>query len=82
MSVLECAGCKVSDEPTDEQIRDEVNKFLIKQVELLGLSVESKTELLRLVLLVDTCEQANQVRETILKAVQERTSRNEGFGSL
>lgn len=52
MSVLECAGCNVSDEPTEEQIRDEVNKFLIKQVELSGLRLEAKAELLRLVLLV------------------------------
>ena len=57
MSVLECAGCNMSEEPTEEQIRDEVNKFLIKQVELSGLSVESQTELLRLVLLVDEYEQ-------------------------
>ena len=42
----------MSEEPTEEQIRDEVNKFLIKQVELSRLSLEAKSELLRLVLLV------------------------------
>ena len=58
MSVLECVGCKVSEEPTEEQIRDEVNKFLIKQVALSGLSMKASAELLRLVLLVNKCEQA------------------------
>ena len=52
MSALECVGCNVSEEPTEEQIRDEVNKFLIKQVALSGLSMKAKSELLRLVLLV------------------------------
>ena len=47
----------MSEEPTEEQIRDEVNKFLIKQVELSGLSMKASAELLRLVLLVDKCEQ-------------------------
>ena len=42
----------MSEEPTEEQVRDEVNNFLIKQVELSGLSLEAKSELLRLVLLV------------------------------
>lgn len=45
-------GVNVSEEPTEEQIRDEVNKFLIKQVALSGLSMKAKSELLRLVLLV------------------------------
>ena len=47
----------MSDEPTEEQIRDEVNQFLIKQVELSGLSVRASVELLRLVLLVQECKQ-------------------------
>lgn len=47
----------MSDEPTEEQIMDEVNKFLTKQVALSGLSMKSSAELLRLVLLVDECEQ-------------------------
>ena len=53
--VLECGA--MSEEPTDEQIRDEVNQFLIKQVALSGLSMEASAELLRLVLLVNKCEQ-------------------------
>ena len=48
----------MSEEPTEEQIRDEVNQFLINQVELSGLSLRASVELLRLVLLVDKCEQA------------------------
>ena len=47
----------MSEEPTEEQIRDEVNKFLMNQVALSGLSLDAKAELLRLVLLVDKCEQ-------------------------
>ena len=42
----------MSDEPTEKQIRDEVNQFLIKQVALSGLRMEAKSELFRLVLLV------------------------------
>ena len=57
MSVLECAGCNMSDEPTEKQIRDEVNQFLTKQVELSGLSLRASVELLRLVLLVEECKQ-------------------------
>lgn len=53
--VLECGA--MSEEPTEEQIRDEVNKFLMNQVALSGLSLDAKAELLRLVLLVDKCEQ-------------------------
>ena len=53
--VLECGA--MSEEPTEEQIRDEVNKFLINQVALSGLSMEASAELLRLVLLVNKCEQ-------------------------
>lgn len=47
----------MSDEPTEEQIRDEVNQFLIKQVALSGLSLRASVELLKLVLLVNECEQ-------------------------
>lgn len=53
--VLECGV--MSEEPTEKQIRDEVNQFLIKQVALSGLSLEATFELLRLVLLVNDCEQ-------------------------
>ena len=53
--VLECGV--MSDEPTEEQIRDEVNKFLIRQVALSGLSMKASAELLQLVLLVNKCEQ-------------------------
>jgi hypothetical protein len=47
----------MSDEPTDKQIRDEVNQFLTKQVVLSGLSLDAKSEFLRLVLLVEECKQ-------------------------
>ena len=57
MNVQECAACNMSEEPTEEQIRDEVNQFLIKQVELSGLSLRASVELLKLVLLVSECEQ-------------------------
>ena len=57
MSVRECVGCEMSDEPTEKQIRDEVNRFLNRQVELSGLSLEASAELLRLVLLVQECKQ-------------------------
>lgn len=56
MSALVCAGCNMSDESTEKQIRNEVNQFLIKQVELSGLSLEAKSDLLRLVLLVQAKE--------------------------
>ena len=57
MNVLECAGCEMSDELTEKQIRDEVNQFLTKQVELSGLSLRASVELLRLVFLVQECKQ-------------------------
>ena len=47
----------MSDEPTEKQIRDEVNQFLTKQVALSGLSLRASAVLLRLVLLVDECKQ-------------------------
>jgi len=47
----------MSDEPTEKQIRDEVNRFLNRQVALSGLRLEASAELLRLVLLVDECKQ-------------------------
>jgi len=47
----------MSEEPTEKQIRDEVNRFLTKQVALSGLRLEASAELLRLVFLVQECKQ-------------------------
>lgn len=53
--VLECGA--MSEELTDEQIRDEVDKFLTKQIALSRLRLVALSRL-RLVLLVNGCEEA------------------------
>jgi hypothetical protein len=49
--------CAMSDEPTENQIEDEINRFLNGKVALSGLSLEASAELLRFGLLVDECKQ-------------------------